>query len=210
MLTEILDFLLNQGTAQILILSIPIIAISEFGLPVPVFLESILLFAGFKISQGQIIYFLATLFTLVGSSLGASILYLLAIFFGDEILSRYKFFSQKREKIEKTISKYGGWEVFTMSILRLTPALVPTTLAAGFLKINYWKFFTSVIISALIYNLVFITLGVILGKNATLIASNISLIFEITLLIIIVPVLIFLGIKVRELNKNRNLRPKSL
>jgi len=97
-----------------------------------------------------------------------------------------------------------------MSILRLTPALVPTTLAAGFLKINYWKFFTSVIISALIYNLVFIALGIILGKNATLIASNISLIFEITLLIIIVPVLILLGLKVRELNKNKDSRPKSL
>lgn len=206
MFSEVLQFLLNQQGVEKLIISVPIIAISEFGLPIPVFLESILLFAGFKISQGHISYALTGLFTLIGSIIGASLLYFLSIFFGDKILSHYKYFQERRQKIEATLAKYSSWEVFMIGLLRLTPALVPTTLAAGILEISYWKFLTGVAISGLVYNLVFITLGIFLGKNAPVIAANRSLFFKIAFPLIIIPILLILAARLVKFNwKNKKI-----
>lgn len=191
--TNLLQFFLNQPRAELFVLMIPVLAIGELGLPFPVFLESILLFAGFKISQGQFIYFLVVLFSLVGSGLGATALYLLSRFFGEKVLAHYQFFRERRESVEITINKYRRWEPLTIAGLRLTPGLLlPASIASGILEISYWNFLAGVAISTLVYNLIFLSLGIIIGKNAHHLAANISFIFKLIFLVIAALIVLFL------------------
>lgn len=202
---DLLDSTFAQPTPAVLFLSLPLVAISEFGLPISIFLESILLFSGYKISQGHLIYLFVTIFTIIGSLIGATILYLLSKSFGERILNRYKFFNEKRTEVEKRIKKYSRWESLAITLLRLTPGLyVPTTIASGILDINYWKFISGVFFSGVVYNLVFLTLGVVIGKNVRHLTPILSFDLNLALNILAIPVfLIFLIIYLRD-GKNRH------
>jgi membrane protein DedA with SNARE-associated domain len=193
MLHHLIDLILNQSAFTLLLLSIPASAIGEFGLIIPILLESILLFAGFKISQGDNIFFLVTIFTLIGSLSGASAFYLVSKLLGDRVLSKYKFFSRKREEIEARLDKYSGWEPLGVGILRLTPGLlIPTTIGAGILEIPYWKFAIGVIISGLVYNVIFISLGFLLGTKPPFLATNLFIFFKVFVLILTLLIFFFL------------------
>ena len=202
-----LHFLSPHIRGELFFLAVPLIALGEFGLPLPIFLESALLYAGFKISQGDLIYFFAPLLTIFGSALGASVLYLLSDLFGDKILARYKIFNERRGRIEKTLNKYKDWEVWGVTILRLTPGfLIPTTIAAGILEVSYFKFLGGVILSGLVYNLIFLTLGIILGKNISLITPYTSLLLKIGLFLagIVIAVVLFLWLTNANKSKKKH------
>jgi membrane protein DedA with SNARE-associated domain len=184
---------LVQNHAAFFILVVPVIAVGEFGLIVPIFLESILLYAGFKISQGSLSYFFVVIPSLLGSVLGSSCLFYLSRLFGEKILIRFKFFVRRREQIESKIKNHTRWEPLTVTILRLTPGLfVPTTIFAGILDIAFGNFLAGVVAADLIYNLIFLSLGIILGKNAPLIASHLSFTIGLTLLVITIPAIFIL------------------
>jgi len=204
-----LHFLSPHIRSEFFSLAVPLIALGEFGLPLPIFVESALLYSGFQVSQGHYIYFLAPLLTVLGSSIGGSLLYLLSDLFGDKILSRYKIFKERRKRVEETLNKYKDWEVWGVTILRLTPGfLIPTTIAAGILEVNYFKFLAGVVLSGLVYNLIFLTLGVILGKNISLITPYTSLLLKIGLFLVGVVVAVVLLLWLTSTNKSKkNTKP---
>jgi len=193
MILQSVDFILNQGAPTILLLSIPATAVGEFGLIIPILLESILLLAGFKIAQGNFAFLSVTIFTLIGSLVGASGFYFLSKLLGGKVLSRYKFFKKKRKEVEEKLAKYAGWEPIGIGILRLTPGLlIPTTIGSGILEIPYWKFAIGVIISVLVYNVIFISLGFLLGTKAPFLAANVFIIIKILAFGILATVLFLL------------------
>jgi membrane protein DedA with SNARE-associated domain len=199
-----LHFLSPHIRSEFFFLAVPLIALGEFGLPLPIFVESALLYAGFQISQGHYIYFFAPLLTILGSSIGGSLLYLLSNLFGDKILGRYKIFKERRRRVEETLKKYKGWEVWGVTLLRLTPGfLIPTTIAAGILEVSYFKFLAGVVLSGLVYNLIFLTLGIVLGKNISLITPHTSLLLKIGLFLAGVAIAVIFLLWLTSANKSK-------
>lgn len=148
------------------LLVVPVVVISEFGMPFPIFQETVLVFAGYKVAGGSFLHLYLILLTIFGSLIGSSMLYFLSKYFGEKVLSRYGFYRTTRDQIETSLVRYKKWEAFTIAGLRLIPGLyIPTTIVSGLLEIPYAKFATGVLISLLIYNLIFFAIGYFGGRN---------------------------------------------
>lgn len=137
----------------------------------PIPSEAILLLAGFNVSLGRFGYFEAIFATSMGSLLGASIWYLLGYLFTEERLEHLvgkfgKYVGLPLKNLKKTMvwfERHGSSLVFFGRMLPIVRSLV--SIPAGLVKMGLAKFYFFSTIGILIWNTLWISLGVNLGEN---------------------------------------------
>lgn len=137
---------------------------NEVGLPLPIVYESILLYAGYGLAQNNPGYLAVAAFGSLGSGLGASLLFFLFFLLGSPIL-KSKFFKNHAGKIKALKRELLKREILTVALGRLTPGLLSlTSLTAGILRLNYFKFILGVLLSNLVWAFILITAGFVVGR----------------------------------------------
>lgn len=180
---------------------------NEIGLPLPIVYESLLLFAGFRLSHGEFRYLATAAFGSLGSTLGASLVFFVFYIFGAAIL-RTRFFKNRKEKIDLLKGELSRREVLAVALSRLTPGLVGLTgVAAGILRLSYLKFALGVFLSNLVWAVVLISAGFALGKSYprteafSTFGGKISLVLSLSALLLFFFVLKRMIDKIKKVNR---------
>lgn len=139
---------------------------NEIGLPLPIVYESLLLFSGYKISRGYPGFLLTSVFGALGSAIGASLVFAFFYLFGEGLLHS-KFLYKYHEKVKLVKKELLKREIMAVALARLTPGLVGLAgVAAGALRLNYFKFLVGVLASNLVWAAVMITAGYFFGETS--------------------------------------------
>ena len=137
-------------------------ALKETGIPSPGLSQSLLIYAGYQIARGGILFGTGIiLFTFAGSLCGAYLIYCLARFGGPKLLvkiKRYTRFSpESMEKAGNTIKRFSSLSV---TVGRSIPGLmVPTSIIAGTLKMPAGKFLLGIVIPLTLWMAVMAGMG---------------------------------------------------
>ena len=169
-------------------------ALGYVGIFIMMFLESsffpfpsevVMIPAGYLAHKGEINFFLAIFFGILGSLSGALINYFLALYFGREILLKYGkyFFFQEStmKKIEAFFTKHGNISTFSGRLIPVVRQYI--SLPAGIGKMNLPLFCFYTLLGAGIWVIILTTLGYFLGQNEELLKQYLhfiilSIIFE--------------------------------
>jgi membrane protein DedA with SNARE-associated domain len=133
----------------------------DIGIPFPFVLDTILFFTTYKIGAFSWPVLLIILMLLAGRLLGTSILYWVSLLLGprfvDWIGKRSKFL---RRNLEQFQNRLGRWTTPVIVVARLTPGLMQvSSVAAGTVRIRYYKLVLAIVLSSIIYDGTLIILG---------------------------------------------------
>lgn len=142
--------------------------IEEAGIPLPVPGDGIMLFTGFLVRMGRLNPFLAFLALESGTLAGATVLFWIMRLGGAPLVRRYGKYvgldEERLPKIEEWMRRRGSFGIF---LGRLVPGLrIPTTIVSGLLEVPYWQFLPYMAAGSSIYILIFLGLGIALGRAA--------------------------------------------
>jgi len=138
------------------------IAVScDIGVPFPFVLDTILFFTTYKIGAFSWPVLLIILMLWGGRLLGTGIIYwvsrLLGTRFVDWVGKRSKFL---RRNFEQFQNRLGRWTIPVIVVARLTPGLMQvSSVAAGTVRIRYYKLVLAIVFSSIIYDGTLISLG---------------------------------------------------
>ena len=146
-----------------------IIALEVIVPPIPS--ESILLLTGFNVALGTFSFIEALIATTVGALVGASLLYALGYFFTEErleaIVGKYgKYVGLPLKDLKRTMDwfeRYGGPLVLFGRMFPIIRSLV--SIPAGLVKMGIAKFYLFSSVGIIIWNSIWITIGINLGEN---------------------------------------------
>ncbi|NOX18599.1 MAG: DedA family protein [Chlorobi bacterium] len=120
--------------------------------------------------------FIPVLFiTSIGSALGFILMYYVGFVFGEKVIrmGKLKFISQESlDKADEWFSKYGYYLILANRFLPGTRSVI--SFFTGLHELNVLKTFVYALISAFLWNLVIVTLGMKLGQNVELIDQYLS------------------------------------
>jgi membrane protein DedA with SNARE-associated domain len=161
--------------AAILFLAFFAQALKEIGIPSPGLTQSLLLYAGYQFSGGGLFFGVGIVFaTCVGSLSGACLVFGLAKFGGDKLLAiinRYTFITP--DAIEKARKKVSAYSFISVSVGRSIPGfMVPTSIAAGVIKMPIRKFLLGIILPLSLWIIFFTSLGSTAGYFSPRIKFN--------------------------------------
>lgn len=186
---------LEEGNPSSLISIFFLLIFNEIGLPLPIVYETLLLYTGYRLSQGQGGFLLTALFGVFGSALGASLVFLFFYIFGAKIL-RSRFLRSRLDKIKALKKELEKREILAVAFGRLTPGLVNITGAtAGALRLSYFKFILGVLLSNLVWAVVMITAGYFFGEASVFLSG------KVTIALGIISLVVFLTLLKRILSK---------
>ena len=202
----ILDMMNQFGYLGVFLL----IAIENIFPPIPS--EVILLFGGFMTTYTSLNIFGMSIASTLGSLIGAIVLYLIGKFFNKERLKAIvsskvgKILRLKNEDIDKADNWFetkGNKTVFFCRFIPIVRSLI--SIPAGMSEMAMGKFLVYTITGSLIWNVVLIVMGSIVGENWTSILEIFDTYSHIVLilLIIIFIALVFIFYK-KRLNKKEN------
>ncbi|MDA8206051.1 MAG: DedA family protein [Thermaerobacter sp.] len=136
-----------------------------FGVPSPD--EIILLFSGYLISTHRFSYPLVILAAVAGSTLGATGAYFLARFGGRRLMLKYfRFLFRTPERLnywEDYFARRGDIIVLVGRIISGVRAVI--SYPAGLFEMPYWRFLLYTVAGSLIWALLAVTVGYILGPH---------------------------------------------
>jgi membrane protein DedA with SNARE-associated domain len=146
-----------------------IIAIEVVIPPIPS--EAILLLTGFNVALGRFGFVEAIVATTIGSLIGASLLYLLGRIFTQERLEQLvqkwgKYVGLHLKDLKKTLTwfeRHGALLVLFGRMFPIVRSLV--SIPAGLVKMGIAKFYIFSTIGIMIWNTLWITIGMNLGEN---------------------------------------------
>jgi len=181
MIHEIAQFITNQifdmGYLGIFLLML----IESSFIPFPS--EIVLVPAGYLASKGDMNVSLILFSSLLGSIGGALINYFGALYLGRKFLLRYGKYiliSEKTlDKMENFFQKHGAISTFTGRLIPGIRQLI--SIPAGLSKMNLKVFIFYTSLGALIWSIILVILGYLIGENQELIKEYLSLIVSITL-----------------------------
>ncbi|MEY4990061.1 MAG: hypothetical protein RIS08_287 [Actinomycetota bacterium] len=146
-----------------------IIALEVIVPPIPS--EAILLLTGFNVALGTFSFIEALIATTVGALVGASLLYALGYFFTEERLEAIvgkhgKYVGLPLKDLKRTMNwfeRYGGPLVLFGRMFPIIRSLV--SIPAGLVKMGIAKFYLFSSVGIIIWNSIWITIGINLGEN---------------------------------------------
>tara|TARA_Y100000034_G_scaffold80707_1_gene96815 strand:- start:1567 stop:2202 length:636 start_codon:yes stop_codon:yes gene_type:complete len=168
--------------------------------------EILLIPQGALIAQGKLSFLLVLLAGLLGSLVGATLNYFLALYLGrtsiDLLISKYgKFLFLNKEKIKISDDYFKKHGEITTFIGRLIPGIRQLiSLPAGFSRMNLPKFFFFTGLGAGIWTLILIIIGYFFGNNSEWISANMSLIILILLLFSLIVLIIYILFKRKKIS----------
>lgn len=158
-----------------------------FGIFFMMFLESsfipfpsevVMIPAGYLAQKGEMNFFLAILFGILGSLAGALLNYYLALFFGRAFLLKYGrffFFTEKTmNKVEVFFEKHGHISTFTGRLVPVVRQYISLPAGLGRMNLPIFCLYTS--LGAGIWVLILTLLGYFLGENQDLIEKYLHII----------------------------------
>ncbi len=156
--------------------------------------EIVLVPAGYLASKGDMNIFLILLSSLLGSIGGALINYFGALYVGRKFLLRYgKYILISEEtlnKMETFFQKHGAISTFTG---RLVPGIRQLiSIPAGLSKMNLKIFVIYTSLGALIWSIILVALGFIIGENQELINQYLSQIVTITVAVVAIITIVYI------------------
>jgi len=133
----------------------------DIGIPFPFVLDTILFFTTFEIGALSWPVLLIILMIWGGRLLGTSIVYWVSRLLGPRLVNwvgkRSRFLLRNFEQFE---SRLGKWTIPVIVGARLTPGLMQvSSLAAGTMRVPYYKMVLAIIFSSIVYDGILITLG---------------------------------------------------
>lgn len=131
--------------------------------------------------------------TSLGSSLGFILMYYVGKIFGDKILfkGKIKFINQNDlKKTELWFQKYGFKLILANRFLPGTRSII--SFFSGVYELNIYKTFIAASISALIWNVLIIQLGLMVGNNTSMIDYYLATYSKIIIIATLVVVVVFL------------------
>ncbi|MFZ4581828.1 MAG: DedA family protein [Paludibacter sp.] len=172
MIEEILLEISKYGYLAIFLL----VFLQEVGVPNPIPNELVLLLSGYLSSTGILNISIAILSAIAGDLLAITILYLIFYFFGAIIMNRKpKWLPLPYKKIENISTKIKKSGLFGIFIGRLTPFIKGyVTVLSGLMQVAPAKFAFISISTSVIWSVVYVCFGYLLGPYLQLITSNSS------------------------------------
>jgi membrane protein DedA with SNARE-associated domain len=169
-----------------------LIFLQEIGVPNPISNEFVLLFSGSMAYTGLLSFPLIFLTAVFADFLGATVLYVVFLFFGRRIEnSKWMPIPKKRlEQFKDPIERYGKKAVFFGRLLPFARGYA--AVAAGLLNMAAWDFFMVISASALIWSGGFVTLGAFFGRYVANVERTTKGIEEILLAGILITVIILI------------------
>jgi membrane protein DedA with SNARE-associated domain len=144
------------------LVTIFLLAVSaDIGVPLPFVLDTIVFFTTYEIGALSWPVLLIILMLWGGRLLGTGIIYwvsrLLGTRFVDWVGKRSKFL---RRNLEQFQNRLGRWTIPVIVVARLTPGLMQvSSVAAGTVRIRYYKLVLAIVFSSIIYDGTLIILG---------------------------------------------------
>jgi membrane protein DedA with SNARE-associated domain len=134
---------------------------ADIGIPFPFVLDTILFFTTYKVGAFSFPVLLILLMIWGGRLVGTGIIYwvsrLLGTRFVDWVGKRSKFL---RGNFEQFQNKLGRWTIPVIVAARLTPGLMQvSSVAAGTVRIRYYKVVLAIVLSSIVYDGTLIILG---------------------------------------------------
>lgn len=146
--------------------------------------EIVLVPAGYLASKGDMDISLILLSSLLGSIGGALINYFGALYVGRKFLlkyGKYMMISKKTlDKMEDFFKKHGAISTFTGRLIPGIRQLISIPAGLSRMNLKVFVFYTS--LGALIWSIILVALGYLIGENQELIKEYLSQIVAITLL----------------------------
>jgi membrane protein DedA with SNARE-associated domain len=134
---------------------------ADIGIPFPFVLDTILFFTTYELGAFSLPVLLIILMIWGGRLLGTGIIYwvsrLLGTRFVDWVGKRSKFL---RRNFEQFQNRLGSWTIPVIVAARLTPGLMQvSSVAAGTVRVRYYKVVLAIILSSIVYDGTLIILG---------------------------------------------------
>lgn len=179
-----------------------LICIENIFPPIPS--EIILTFAGFVSLTNDLNFIFMVISATLGSWIGAELLYLLGYYLQPEkfekLLVRFKFDMKHIDSANKWFKKYGSLTVFLCRFIPIIRSLI--SIPAGMSKMKHLPFMIYTIVGSLIWNIVLIYIGYMLGENYYLIEVYMQEYKVIVFAILGLVAIVYLFIKIRMKRKN--------
>jgi membrane protein DedA with SNARE-associated domain len=142
-------------------------AITDIGIPVPFFLDTVLILASYNAGTNYLPVFTILLALFIGRQVGSGALYLISRFVGKGFINwlkrRFPSIGNRLDSVELSKSRWTPLAVVTG---RLTPGLLQiTSVCAGSIRLRYFYFALAVAISSLVYDFILILLGFIAAHS---------------------------------------------
>ncbi len=158
-MTVVQDYILTFISAYGYIIIFLTMFLGLIGLPIPD--EVIMMFAGYLISKGKLVFIFTVVIAFLGSFIGMSFSYLIGQLFGLPLIEKYghRFFltMDKYKKVQNWFHKFGK---FAIMIGYFFPGLRHVTAySAGVSKWSYRSFSLYALPGALVWVATFILLG---------------------------------------------------
>jgi membrane protein DedA with SNARE-associated domain len=164
---EWIDAIINQAMAAIgqgdlaaMVSLFFIVALTEMGVPFPFILDAALVFSSYQ--TGIISAQVGEVFLIVflGRQFGAAIIYWLTRLLGSAFIHwMERRFPSIPSKLATVESKLGKQAIWAIAIARLSSLLTVASIAAGVLRLRYYKLAMGVALSSLIFDGALIILG---------------------------------------------------
>lgn len=169
-----------------------LLLVEEAGVPLPLPGDTIIAFAGYRASAGQIGLVEAGLAVTFAVQMGSTILYLFSRKLGHGLLFKYGSLIHldmaKLEKVERWIQRHGPVMVL---VGRLTPGLrTPTSIMAGVFEVPFHQFLLYTTLAAIIWSVFWLLLGYYFGRNLLPLAAYIHYPFYAVVAVVVVAVIV--------------------
>ena len=144
-----------------------LIGVEEAGVPLPLPGDLAIAFMGYQVSLGRANPVIVVVSTIGSASAGASVLYWISRSLSRRILAKFGRFLHLNEarldRVERWFTRYGAPVII---FGRLIPGLrIGVAVAAGILRVTYWKFLVYTAISAAIWAAIYMGIGWGLGRH---------------------------------------------
>lgn len=153
---------LHQGAAIL-----TVIALEEIGVPLPLPGDVFIAYAGHLVVRGRISLVSAFLSIVVGSMLGASVLYWLSRRYGQPFVNRYgPYIHIKPARLEKVERGFVRWGPLMIIVGRQVPGFrMVISVFSGLFGVSYPVFLSSVTLAAGLWAAMFLAVGIRLDRH---------------------------------------------